>query len=343
MKKLTALLLLIIAFACSDVKENKTNINATSTKVNSNLVTTPKGDGFYLEYNFRKGENHKYKITTFSSNAQELVSDTVGNTLATQKVEYIVQLDVKNVDSSRIAKIDIFVESIIVSGEINGQEVNYDSKYIFGSQERIMFAQYEAIKKKKFTVDLTKHGEILKVYNTNSIIKEVFSIQQQAGNLSQEQKNELSSTITNSVLRALSEQIFRKFPFEKVSINYSWSESYNSQYALFQIENIVTFQLTDLTTSDNDSIAVFNAGLSINFVGEHTAIEQGMNFYFYDPVVSGSGTIRFSKSKGLVLYSETSTSMEMQTDIDGIDQNQSPIKAKRTDTSTNKNIIELLQ
>ncbi len=343
MKKLIILLLFFLTVSCSDEKENKTTTKETSTKINSKLVTLPNADGFYLEYNFRKGENYQYKVTTFASNSQELVSDSVSNTLATQKVEYILKLDVENVDSSGLAKINIFVESIIVSGEINGQKFTYDSKYIYGSQERVMFAQYEAIKKKRFSAAITNNGEILKIYNINSIIKEILSIQQQTGNLSTQQRNELTRTYSNSVLRALCEQIFRKFPTEKVSINYSWSESYNSQFALFQIENIATFQLVDLQIAINDSVVIFNAGLSINFVGERSASEQGLNFYFYDPVVSGNGNIKFSKSKGMIVFSETSSSMEMETDIEGVDQNQSPIKAKRTDNTTNTNIVKLLK
>jgi len=343
MKKITTLLLFVIVFACSDVKENKTSNDETLSKVNSKLVTPPKSDGFFIRYRFKKGDIYNYKITTIASNSQELISDTVGNTLANQKVEYIVKLDVEDIDSSKIAKINVFIESIIVASEINGQEVNYDSKYIYGSQERVMFAQYEAIKKKRYTIALTNYGEILKIYNTNSIIKEILSIQQQTGPLTNQQRNELTSNFSNSILRALSEQIFRKFPTEKVSINYSWSESYNSQYALFQIENIASFQLVDLLTAENDSVAIFNAGLSINFVGEHSGSEQGLNFYFYDPVVSGNGAIKFSKTRGLILHSETSSSMEMETDIEGIDQNQSPIKAKRTDITKNINIVELIK
>ena len=343
MKKLIALLLFITLLACSDKTENKTTSEETSQKINSKLVTPPKVDGFLLRYNFKKGDIYKYKITTLSSSSQDLDSDTLISTRADQKVEYSIKLNVENVDSSKIAKINILVESIIVTGIINGEEINYDSKYIFSSQERVMFAQYEAIKKKRFTIDITGNGEILKIYNTNSIIAEILSIQQQTNKVSAQQRKELSENFSNSSLRPLTEQIFRKFPSEKVTINYSWSDSYYSQFALFQIENIATFQLTDIETLDNDSTIIFSAGLSINFVGEHTSSEQGMNFYFYDPVVSGSGTIKFSKSSGLVEYSNTSTNMEMETDIDGVDQNQKPFKAKRTDNTTNTNIVELVK
>ncbi|MCF6270224.1 MAG: DUF6263 family protein [Melioribacteraceae bacterium] len=343
MKNLIAFLLFISLLACSDKKEIKTTSEDTSTKISSKLIAPPKVDGFYINYNFNKGDIYKYKINTLSSTSQELVSDSVVTTKTELNVEYRVKLVVVNVDTNRIAKIDLLIESIIVNGLFNGQEISYDSKYIYSTQERMMFAQYEAIKKKKFRIDINSTGEILKVYNIDSIIAELLSIQQLTNSVSAQQKRELRNEFSTSSLRPLSEQIFRKFPSEKVAVNYSWSEKYYSEFALFKIENIANFQLSDVDTSNNDSVLVFNAGLSINFIGERNASEQGMDFYFYDPVVSGGGTIKFSKSKGLVVYSKTSTSMEMETDISGIDQNSLPIKAKRTDNTSNTNIVELLK
>ena len=323
-------------------KDIKYTTNEVSTDDNTKLVAPPKADGFLIRYNFKKGAIYKYKITTLSSSSQTLVTDSVITTKANQRVEYRVKLVVDNVDSARTAKINILIESISVNGVMNGQEVSYDSKYILSTRERIMFAQYDAIKKKKYTIDITSNGQILKIYNTNAMVNELLSIQQQLGNVTSAQKQELQKNFSESALRPLSEQIFREFPSEKVAKNYSWSDSYYSQFALFQIENIANFQLVDILNSNNDSTLIFSAGLSINFIGEHTSSEQGMNFYFYDPVVSGSGTIKFDKSKGLITYSETSTKMEMETDINGIDQNQSPFTAKRTDNTTNTNIIELV-
>lgn len=342
MKNLIVFLLFISLFACSDKKEIKTTSTDSSTEINSKLVAPPKADGFLVRYNFEKGDIYKYKITTLSSNSQELVTDSVINTKANQKVEYRVKLVVDNVDSSKNAKISVLVESISVSGVMNGEEISYDSKYILSTRERVMFAQYEAIKKKKYKIDITANGQILRIYNTKEMLNELLSIQKQLGNVTAEKKLELKNNFSESALRPLSEQIFRKFPSEKVAINYSWSDSYYSQFALFQIENIVNFQLVDIETIGNDSTLVFNTGLSINFVGEHRSSKQGMNFYFYDPIVSGIGTIKFDKSKGLITYSETSTNMEMETDIDGIDQNQSPFKAKRRDNTSNTNIVELI-
>ncbi len=340
MKSIVLLIFLVIFISCSDNKD-KTNstINDTS-KVNSNLIVPPISDSFYMNYKFKKGDLLNYRITTISTSSQEILSDSVITTISRQNVVYNVKLKVAELDSAKNAKINVLVESIFVDGDINGQKMNYNSNLIQSSQERMIFGQYEAIKKKQFSVILSKHGEILNIYNIDAILNELLDIQQQK-NLTTAQKNEIRENLVVSVLKPLSEQIFRKFPSKKISKNYSWVDKYYSQFALFQIENIASFQIQDVQEKDNDSTIIIGAGLSINWIGDNKTSENGMNFYFYDPVVSGEGKINFDKNLGLITYSNTSTRMQMETDIDGVDETGKSFKAKRTDNTKNTNVVEL--
>jgi len=343
MRYILSLVLALLIFSFSDSKKSHNSYKDTTSKVSNNLTTPPKADSFLMKYNFQKGDIYKYKIKTLSSSSQELLSDSTINTNARQTIEYKVKLSVESITPQKIAQINVFIESIFVDGVVNGQPITYNSNYIQSSQEKMMFAQYESIKKKTFTIDITEHGEIINIYNTNEIVNELLSIQKQSQNVTSAQKTELANNFSTSALRPLSEQIFRKFPTKKVSTNYTWSESYFSQFALFQIENIANYQVSGVKMEKNDSLIIVSAGLSINFIGEHKATEKGMSFYFYDPVISGNGTIKFNKTKGLVVYSETSTNMEMVTDIDGVDENGKQFHAKRTDNTSNTNIVELIK
>lgn len=343
MRYVLSIILALLIFSCSDSKNSKNSSIDTTLTVSSNLIVAPKADSFLMQYQFTKGDKFNYKIETISSSSQELSSDSTISTDAYQNIEYKINLSVEKVDLNKIASINVLIESILINGVINGQPVTYDSKFIQSKQERMMFSQYEAIKKKHFTIDVAENGAILKIYGTNAIISELISIQEESGSINAAQKNEIKNKFSESALRPLSEQIFRKFPTEKVSTNFSWKENYYSQFALFQIENIVSFQINKIEAEKVDSIVFITAGLSINWVGENTATENGMNFYFYDPVVSGSGVIKFNKSKGLITHSETTTNMEMVTDINGIDENKVPFSAKRTDLTKNTNIIELIK
>jgi len=339
---LSIIFLAILLFACSDKKENNSSSNIATLKIDSTLTKTPIADQFKLRYKFKKNDLYKYKITTLSTNSQELLTDTALVTTSKQRVEYNLELKVESVDSFNVSQIDIFIKSITVNGDVNGNNILYDSKYILSTKERMMFSQYEALKNQHFKISITNYGDILKVYSTNSILNELLAIQQQK-NITKKQKAELNDNFITSALHPLAEQIFRKLPKDDISINYSWNEKYYSQFALFQIENIASFQIKEVNIENGDSVITISAGLSINYIGEHTANQQGMSFYFYDPVVSGGGTIKFNKSLGLVTVSKTSTNMEMVTDITGVDAQQKEFTAKRTDNTSNTNVVKLLK
>ena len=343
MRYILCFLLILSIFSCSDNKTSNIKLNDSTNLISDKLISSPKADGFYLKYKLKKGDKFDYQIKTTSSSTQELIADSTITTNVNQTVQYRIKLTVDKIDANNLATVTVFVESVILDGIINGQPISYDSKYIQSSQERVMFAQYEAIKNQRFSINVAVNGEITKIYNMNSIINELLLIQNQKNIASKEQKKELENNFVQSALRPLSEQLFRKFPFEEVSINYSWIEKYYSQFALFQIENIATYQLNEVVNNDKDSVVVISAGLTINWDGEHNANEQGMTFYFYDPVVSGSGIVKFNKSLGLVTNSNTTTNMEMVTDITGVDEKKHPFKSKRIDKTSNTNIVKLVQ
>ncbi|MBU0475507.1 MAG: hypothetical protein KKF62_15265 [Bacteroidetes bacterium] len=340
MRYIFALLMAFTLFSCSENKTTDTSSKDSTNSVNNELVLPPLADNFYLKYKFNIGDKFSYKIKTISSSSQELQSDSTMKTNVNQTVEYKINFLIDDVDANKLAKINVLVESILINGVINGQHISYDSKYIQSSQEKMMFAQYEAIKNHRFSLDVTESGEIVKIYNTDIIVNELLAIQPQK--VTKAQKKELQNNFIESALRPLSEQIFRKFPTEKVSIKYNWTEKYYSQFALFKIENVATFQILDFQKVEDDSVVTMSANLSINWVGEHDASDQGMTFYFYDPKVSGSGKINFNFSSGLIINSQTRTDMEMVTDISGLNENKIPFKAKRIDNTSNTNIVTLI-
>ncbi|MEN8192878.1 MAG: DUF6263 family protein [Bacteroidota bacterium] len=343
MKRLIVYLLLAIVFgACSQQKEDKSKTQLDTTQsVNSNLITTPEADRVKLRYKFKRNDELNYKLTTISENNQQIEGDSTIIMNTSQNVNYLVNLKVKRIDENKNAVIDFTIRSIISEGTINGEKIIYDSKYIYSTQERIMFAQYEAIKRKTFTIIVSELGEIVDIKELDSIVDELIDIQQQKDKITADSRKQLISEFKEAALLPLSEQLFRQFPEEAVGINSNWEKRFNSKIAMFNVENVASFQIGNIETSELDTTAMISAGLSINWMGSHEATEQGVRYYFYDPVVSGSGLITFNNTTGLITHSETTTNMQLVMEMEGLDASQKPVKGKRTDNTTNKNIIEL--
>lgn len=343
MKIFYILILSLLFFSCTQNKESNTKTSAYDNSLSSDLLVTPKGDRIKLRYKFKKGDKLKYSITTFSENSQQIEADTTISTNTEQEINYDVLLIVKEIDDDHNISIDWKINSIISDGNINGEKIVYDSKYIFSTQERIMFAQFEAIKGKTFTLKITERGEILDIFNIESMLDELIEIQQKKNKITNEIRVKLGENFKDVALRPISEQIFRQFPDEPVGINSIWDKRFNTKYAMFDIENIASFEIKGIEESGIDTIVTISAGLSINWLGSHEATDQGIEYYFYDPIVSGSGLIKFNKTNGLILHSETITKMQQEMEMEGLDASQQVVKGKRSDNTSNKNIIKLIK
>ena len=342
--KVTLLFLLLVLFTSCSQKENDSNSQVnTLPKVNESLTTSPNISDFTLKYRFNKNDKLSYKITTISESNQQIDADTVISTVTHQNVQYLVDLFVKEIDNKHNVIVDFTIKSISSEGTINGENILYDSKYIFSTQERMMFAQYEAVKNKTFTLKISESGEILDIFNIQDIIEELLSIQQQNEQITLEQKQTLIENFKDAAIRPLSQQLFRQFPSKPIAVKSNWQDKYYTKFAMFDIENIASYQVKKVNADENDSLVTISAGLSINWMGNHEATDQGVKYYFYDPVVSGSGIITFNKTKGIITHSETASSLEFVMDMEGYDSAQNLIKGKRTDLTVNKNIIELLK
>ncbi len=344
MKRLTILLIFVFLVSCSqkEEKQTTTSLEKTVKKLNQELLTSPKADSFLLTYKFKKNEKLQYRITTISENNQLIEGDTVISMSTQQNVKYLIDLTVKEIDSNNNAIINITIKSIISEGKINGEKILYDSKYIFSTQERKIFAQYEAVKNKTFSVKISKHGKITDIFNLDAIINELIDIQQQSNKLTIEERQALIDNFKEAALRPLAQQLFLQLPSDLIGINSIWEEKYYTKFAMFNVENVASYQVKNVELKNNDSLVTISTGLSINWTGNHEATEQGVKYYFYDPIVSGSGLITFDKSRGLLTHSETSTSMELVIDMEGVDAANNIVKGKRTDNTVNKNIVELL-
>jgi len=338
MKKLVILLFFILLFiSCSDdKKETEQQLNKTETP-----IITPQYKA-QLKYIFKKGQLYKYKIQTISESNQVVEADSILTSTANQTVNYLVNLKIVEVDDFNNAVINMKISSIIVDATINGQHLKYDSKFIYSSRERVMYAEYESVKNKSFKMKVSEYGEIVEIYKFNDIVDEMLIIQNKS-NINSEERDAIVSTLTDTALKPLCEQIIRVVPSEKVGINYSWSKSYFTNFAMFEIENIASYKILEFFKDDTDSLVKIGATLSINWTGQNEVTDKGVKYFFHDPIISGSSIIIFNKDKGFVQKSESSTMTRLDVDIESYDANGNLVKAKRRDFTSNKNIIELLK
>lgn len=336
MRKLVLVIVLILVISgCTEEKKEEETAKVPQTEAKSGPVKL-------VQYKFEIGNTIDYKLTTNINSSQSIEADTSFTTFSRQNVIYTFGMEVVSVDNNHIAEISIHVKSIIASAEMDGQKLEYDSKYIYSSRERLLYADYEAIKGKSFSVRVSPIGEVLDIYDVSKIVDELISLQSQGQKITAEQRKAFEQGFTEQGLTPIVLQLFKTMTYDKVGINSQWTYRYPSMLGSFNIENIASFQVKEFFEEKEDSLAKLNAHLSVSWTGQNQVQEQGVNYTFSDPNISGFGTITFNLSEGWVENSESTIRMEMEMTADSFDSNSKPVKAVKKDIVESKNKLTKL-
>lgn len=344
--KLKLLLLLITVFlfnSCSktDEKTSEQKIDS-SNSVQKQIEEEVTGPKIKLAYKFKPGNKFSYRLKTVSENSEEIKADTTLTNKIKQSSTYRMDFTVKNVTEEFGTELDVIISSITADTDFNGQKINYDSKYIYSTRERAQFVDYEAVKKVPFKIFVNEIGQVTKVDNVNKIMNNILQIQQIPDTLSQKTKEQMKFNIGTGTLMPLTQQIFKVLSDEKVGVNSTWELKYSTPIAVFKVDNIAKFRITEFNF-EQDSLVTIASTLTISSTGENKATENGVDYTFSEPKLTGSGKVIFNNSKGMVEKSESLTNLEMAMVMEGLDANKQKKVNTKKDFSKNTNIVELIK
>ena len=341
--KILIFILTLVLVSCSNKEDNKENISSESNKelAEEPLKDEVVGPKILLNYKFKKGDKFSYNLTTTSNNSESITADTSFTNIITQIVNYTFNFTVKNVSEINEAEMSVVISKISAESNFNGQKINYDSKYIYSTRERIQFVDYEAVKKVPFRIYVNNIGQVTKVDQIDKIMYNIFSIQQVPDTVSAATKEKMKANIANGTLMPLTQQMFKVISQDEVGVNSTWQMKYNTPLAVFNIENTAKFTITNISF-DKDTIATISSTLLATITGNNTATENNVTYTFSTPKIDGSGTVKFNESKGLVEFSESTTNLEMGMMIEGYDNKNQKKQNSKKDNTMNKNTVKLL-
>lgn len=338
-KLLSFITVLIILIGCGKSEEKK---ESGTTQVETYETIQLEEANIPLRYNFSKGDKFKYKLTTITTSDESIKADTVINTKLYQTITYFFDLEVLEIDDDKTADFSVNITSITLDANLNGQEVKFDSKAENSNEEKLKFIEYATISNSPYRARVSSRGEVFEVTRLDKMIDKMVQLQPQAQQLTLEQKSQISKNLSESALRPMTQLLFRELPEKPVGKDSSWIKTYPAQMSVFAIENNATFTVDDFISIDGDKGAKISADLTATWTGEKKGVEEGVNYSFKDPVISGNGMIIFNIEKGLLKKAETITSIEMEVEVKAKDSTQKMQTSVRNEKSTNKNIVEML-
>jgi Family of unknown function (DUF6263) len=331
-------LLTVFIFSCGKTEE-KTKLSENDDQVT--VVIKEKGPVLKLKYKFKKGEKFSYKLQTISNSIEEISADTTIMNEIGQSATYNMSFVVKNVNENNTAELEVRINSITAETNYNGQIAKYDSKFIYSTRERTQFVDYEAVKKVPFRIAVNEIGQVVRVDNIDKIMRNMLEIQNVPDTLSSKSKEQLKFNISNGSLMPLTQQIFKVVSENEVGVDSSWQLKYTTPLAVFNVENTAIFRISELSF-DEDTTASITSSLVMIASGNNVVSEKGVTYTFAQPQLEANGSVKYNNSKGLVELSESTTKLEMSMVLDGVDNQNNPIRSTKKDISNNTNVVELL-
>jgi uncharacterized protein YxeA len=353
---LILLVLLLLAAACStdDKKENieksdeESSIvkgdNEEAVEINSDesaaSIDAPKVN--QVLYKFEAGDELKYRMTSYSTQEQYLETDTAMSSSAKQTVKYVFDMKVLDVSESGETDISLTINSIELDGNYNGTAVYYNSLDEMTDEERKEFADYETIANSQFQVQINSAGKIISLSNVEDILEKMMSLRGVEKELTAEEKENTKNELSDAALRPLAQQLFRLMPADTVNIDDTWKHNYVSQLSVFQIVNITEYKVDKFFNDDANLKADISAKLNVVVEGDRSFTQQGVEYNFDEPVITGKGNVVFNIDRGIMERSETTTTVRIDMTVKALDSSNLMQTAKRSDNSINTNIVELL-
>jgi hypothetical protein len=191
---------------------------------------------------------------------------------------------------------------------------------------------------------MSPKGEILEIYRVDKIVDKYLDIQGLKDSVNAEQKRQFQGNISEGALKPLLQQIFRSLPSNKVAKDSAWHFDYPSRMGVFDIQNIAQYKLVNFEKlqSNDNRLAVIEAGLQIVSKGKNKVSQGGVDYDFKKPEAQGSGKIYFNVVKGCVQNSKTSTKMQMSVTVKTSRGPRGPMKAVRNDNIQTTNLLQLI-
>jgi hypothetical protein len=349
LKNLIALVFIsLILIACGEKSDKpvtdlpeKEKYSFDSTELKTEGVDNT-GKPFRIEYKFKKGDKVTYRLTTISDNTQKMVMDTTISMSMNQKVIYLLDLDVKDVDEEGAADAEVKITSLKLDAFANGKNFSFEAGKDTDSSKLKQFAEFQALYNNPFSVRFNKKGEILEIYKADKISNKFLEIRGAIDSISTEDKNLIKQDLINAVLNPLITQVIRKAPDKEVYKDSTWQMSQKPvSLMVFQFNYVNLYKILSVEIIDNDRVAVIDADINFKFSGNQKVNQGNVSYNFQNPVSKADGKIYFNVDKGIQIKSLTKTRLEISYTMEA-NTPQGKRKGKQTETVANTNILELL-
>ncbi len=320
--------------------DNKFTFDSTNLKTEG---IDQSGKPFLMEYKFKKGDKHLYRVTSISKNMQKLEMDTTITSGVDQKIVYLIDFEVKDVDKDGTTEAELKINSIKLNAEVNKEKFEFETEKDTDSSKLVQFAEYHSLHNNPFSVTFNKKGEVMEVFRAEKISNKFLELKGAADTISANDRNSIRQDIIAGILAPLVTQIIRKLSDKEVYKDSTWElKQAPVSMMVYQINYVNKYKVENVEKLDDHRIAVIDASISFDYKGQSKISQGNVTYNFDKPKSTAEGKIYFDVDQGLQLKSRTKTSMQLNYSMEA-NTPQGKQKGSRSDLVTNTNIVELIK
>ena len=346
-------LLVLIVFSllvikCGDKKnepektlsdKDKYAIDSTDLKTEG---TDNTGKPFLMEYKFKKGDKISYRLTTISNNSQSITVDSTMSTSVDQKITYILDLKIKDVDEEGITEAEFLINSLKLDASANGQKFEFEAGKDNDTAKIKQFAEFYSLYNSPFSLRFNKKGEVLEIYKADKISNKFLELRGAADTISANDRNLVKQDLISGVLQPLVNQVIRKIPGKEMYKDSSWQiKQAPIPFMVYQINYVNIYKIESVEKLNGERVAVIDAGIDFKYSGQSKANQGNIFYTFQKPISTAEGKIYFNVDKGMQVKSRNKTRLEISYTMEA-NTPQGKQKGTRRDVVSNTNILELL-
>lgn len=338
------LILAVIINGCGNKDEQTGDKSKTDNKsgaLNSDLVVKDdKGTKVTLTIKPKKGDVFKYKMNALTTSKEKGPMTNEREITSTQDINYFYTEEVNDVaDGSGIITYKIKFDSINIVSTVSSADssikIVYNSNVKDSVYSKPDFIQYNSIMNEDFFARVSPKGEISEIYGLEKVYENMFKAL--GDTLNDSQKESLKSSFGKDAIQAVLQQQFQIFPESQVSLDSTWSRSYESRIMIFPVRNSLNYKLVEVKDVNNQYTLKIDADLTADFL-EKDVKEEKMSYKVEEAETGGKGMIEYNLSRGCVTKKQTSTNISIGMKISAGGQS---VKTKQeVNTALN---IDLLQ
>ncbi len=336
---ISIILILIFSFiiSCGNKKDEKVSDNKDSSGVANLIKKDPISgkDKVQPKYIVQKGSKFFYKLTEKNSVSQKGTVTQNKEVLQTSENNYYYTKEVTDIDGSGIITYKVKYDSIIMSAKMDTQVVSYNSNVKdTTTMNGALVKMYSSMINEPFYIRVSPEGEITDVYGLEKIHENIFKAL--GDTLNDQEKAQVKDSFGKDAIKEVLQQEYQVFPKQEVSVDSSWTRSYNTALSVFEVVNSAKYTLKSIENKNNQYVFNIDAGLNVEFLKKEVQ-EKGIKFTVENSETSGNGKIVFNFSRGCITSKETTTAVTL-----GVRMSSQGQTAKNEEKVTSTTSVALL-